>query len=145
AAAVMIAILAAVAGIEIAGDEARGDAEAPQRLDHQERIVAAGAGSRLQRVERMLRAALMALAIGEEIADAMGHAAQDLERRRRRLRVEEAARPRRQLTAGIAIVRSHELAEIGEFLAVVEEGIEVSMVIRRQRELLRRIVVDRDG
>ena len=43
AAAVMIAILRAVAGIEIAGDEARGEAEPPQRLDHQKRIVAAGA------------------------------------------------------------------------------------------------------
>src|SRR6516164_4017721 len=54
-----------VAGEEIAGDEARGDAEPPQRLDHQKRIIAAGARARLQRVERMLRALLMALAVGK--------------------------------------------------------------------------------
>src|SRR5262245_23729958 len=54
-----------IAGEEITGDEARGDAEPSQRLDHQERVVAAGARSGLQRVERMLRALLMPFAINE--------------------------------------------------------------------------------
>ena len=73
----------------IAGDETRGDAEPAQRLDHEQRIVAAGAGAGLQRVERVLRALLVALAIGEGLADAMRHAAQDVEGRRRPLGVEK--------------------------------------------------------
>src|SRR5215470_10272822 len=49
---------------QIAGDETRGDAEPPERLDHQKCVIAAGAGPALQRIERMLRALLMPLAIG---------------------------------------------------------------------------------
>src|SRR5882762_4236805 len=105
----------------------------------------AGAGAGLQGVERMLRALLMALAIRERVADAMGHAAQDLERRGRRLVVEKSARPGRKLAVGIAVLRRDEMLQIGEFVAVVKEGIEVSGIVRRQRELLRRIVLDRDG
>src|SRR5206468_7880779 len=84
----------AIAGQEqVARDEACGDAEPPQRLDHQKRVVATGAGAGLQGVERMLRALLMPLAIGERVADAMGYTAQDLEGRRRRVGVEKSARP----------------------------------------------------
>src|SRR6202007_2171395 len=58
-----------VAGEEIAGDEARGYAEPAQRLDHQERIVSAGAGARLARIPGVRAAVLMALAIAESLAD----------------------------------------------------------------------------
>src|SRR6266481_2414020 len=83
--------IAIVGHEQIAGDEARGDAETPQCLDHEQRIVAAGAGSGLQRIERMLCALLVALAVNEGIADAMGHAAENFERRGRRVRIEELA------------------------------------------------------
>src|ERR1700733_11443258 len=73
---------------QIAGDKARGDAEPPQRLDHQQRIIAAGARTGLQRIERMLGAVLMALAVGKGIADSVGHLAENLEGRGWRFRVE---------------------------------------------------------
>src|SRR6202790_1777373 len=47
--------------------EARGDAEPPQRLDHEQRVVAAGTGFGLQRIERVLGALLMPLPIGENL------------------------------------------------------------------------------
>src|SRR5450432_3860879 len=68
---------------QIARHEARGDAETPQRLDHERRIVAAGAGPGLQGVERMLGAVLMPLAVGERLADAIGHVAENIESRGR--------------------------------------------------------------
>ena len=95
--------------------KARGDAEPAQRLDHEQRIIAAAAGAGLQRVERMLGALLVALAVRERLADAMRHAAQDVERRRRPLGVEKFSRPRRQLTIGIAILRRDELQQVGNF------------------------------
>ena len=55
-AAADIAMRAVAGDEEISGHEARGDAEPAQRLDHEQRIVTAGAGTGLQRVERMLRA-----------------------------------------------------------------------------------------
>ena len=134
----------AVAGDEqIARHKARGDAEPPQRLDHEQRVVAAGAGSDLQRVERMLGAVLVPLAIGERVADAVGHAAQDVEGRGRTLVVEKIQRPCRQLAVGIAILRRDELNEVGKLLVVVEKWIEIGGIIRRQREFLGRIVLDR--
>ena len=39
-------------------------------------------------------------------------------------------RPRRQLAIGIAILRRDELDEIGEFLVVIEERIEIGRIIR---------------
>src|SRR5665647_1364394 len=123
----------------------RGDAEPAQRLDHEQRIVAAGAGFGLQRVEWMLGALLVPLAVGEGLADAMGHFAEDLEGRGRAFRVEEIARPRRQLTLRIAILRRDELLEVGKLLVVVEERIEIGGVVRGQRELLGRIVLDGGG
>ena len=129
----------------IAGDETRGDAEPAQRLDHEQRIVAAGAGAGLQRIERMLGALLVPLAVGEGLADAMRHAAQDVEGRRRPLGVEKFSRPGRQLAIGIAILRRHELLQVGKFFVVVEERIEIGGIIRRERELLLRIVLDRHG
>ena len=93
-AAADIAMRAVAGNEEIAGDETRGDAEPPQRLDHEQRIVAAGAGPGLQRIERMLGALLVALAIGEGFADAMGHAAENVEGRRRPVGVEEIPAPR---------------------------------------------------
>ena len=64
-AAADIAMVALAVHEQISRHEARGDAEPAQRLDHEQRIVAAGAGSGLQRVERMLRAVLVPLAIAE--------------------------------------------------------------------------------
>jgi len=108
-----------------------------------QRIVAAGARSRLQRIERMLGALLVPLAIGEGLADAVGHAAQDIEGRRRPVGVEKPARPERQLTVRIAILRRDELLQVGKFLVVIEERIKIGGIIRGQREFLRRIVLDR--
>ena len=144
-AAADIAMRAVAGNEQIAGDEARGDAEPAQRLDHEQRIVAAGAGSGLQRVERMLGAVLVALAIGEGLADAMGHAAEDVEGRRRPFGVEKLPRPRRQFAIRIAILRRDELDEIGKLLVVVEERIEIGGVVGRQREFFGRIVLDRRG
>jgi hypothetical protein len=92
-AAADIAVCAVAGNEEIAGDEARGDAEPSQRLDHEQRIIAATAGAGLQRIERMLGALLVALAVCEGLADAMRHAAQDVERRCRPLGVEKFSRP----------------------------------------------------
>src|SRR5580693_5451716 len=64
---------------QITRHETRGDAEPPQRLDHQQRIIAAGARAGLQRIERMLGAVLVALAVGKGVADAMGHLAEYVE------------------------------------------------------------------
>src|SRR5262249_39215958 len=64
---------------QVTRDKPRSNAEPPQRLDHQERVVTTGAGARLQRVERMLRALLMTLAIGEVLTDAMSHRREDVE------------------------------------------------------------------
>jgi len=97
----------------------------------------------LQRIERMLGALLVALAVNEGLADAMGHAAENFKRRGRRFRIEELARPRRQLAVGIGILRRDELNEVGKLLVVVEEGIEIGLVIRRQREFFGRAMVDR--
>src|SRR5215212_6754202 len=115
-AAADIAMRAVAGNEDITGDETRGDAEPAQRLDHEQRIVAAGAGSGLQRIERMLGALLMTLAIGEGLADAMRHAAQDIEGRGRALSVEKFSGPCRQLAIGIAILRRDELRQIGKFL-----------------------------
>ena len=144
-AAADIAVRAVAGNEEIAGHEARGDAEPPQRLDHEQRIVAAAAGSGLQRIERMLGALLVALAVGEGLADAVRHAAQDVEGRCRPLGVEKFPRPCRQLAVGIAILRRDELQQVGQFLVVVEERIEIGGIVRGQRELVRRIVLDRNG
>ena len=75
----------------------------------------------------------------------MGHAGKNVEARRRPAGIEELPRPRRQLAIGIAILRRDELDEIGKFLVVVDEGIEIGLIVRRQRELFRRIVLDGDG
>ena len=124
--------MGAVAGDEqIARDEARGDAEPPQRLDHEQRVVAAGAGPGLQRVERMLGAVLVPLAVGEGLADAVGHAAENVEGRGRAFGVEKIPRPCRQLAIGIAILRRDELNEVGKFLVVIEKRIEIGRIIRR--------------
>src|ERR1700722_12672400 len=93
----------------------------------------------------MLGAVLMALAIGEGFADAMGHAAENIEGRRRALLVEEIQRPRQQFAIGVAILRRDELNEIGKFLVVVEKRIEIGRIVWGQRELLRGVVLDRRG
>jgi len=64
-----------------------------KRLDHEQRVVAAGAGSGLQRIERMLGALLMALAVDEHLADAVGHIAQNIEGRGRPFRIEKIPGP----------------------------------------------------
>lgn len=92
----------------------------------------------------MLGARLMALAVFELFADPMRHAAQDLEGRRRRLLVEKAAGPFRDLIVGIGILRRDVLDEIGKLLVVIDEGVEKSGIVRRQREFLDRIVLDGD-
>ena len=135
-AAADIAMGAVARDEDVSRHETRGDAEPPQRLDHEQRVVAAGAGFGLQRVERMLGAVLMPLAVGEGLADAVGHAAENIEGRGRPFRVEEIPRPRRQFAAGIAVLRRDELNEVGKFLVVVEKGIEIRRVVGGQRELL---------
>src|SRR6267143_4338993 len=72
-AAADIAMRAIAGSGDVSRHEARGDAEPPQRLDHEQRVVAAGAGSGLQRIERMLGALLVPLAVAEGLADAEGH------------------------------------------------------------------------
>src|SRR5260370_38729637 len=62
-AAADIAMRAIAGNGDVSRHEARGDAEPPQRLDHEQRVVAAGAGSRLPRIERLLGARLMPLAV----------------------------------------------------------------------------------
>ena len=93
----------------------------------------------------MLGALLVALAIRKALADAVGHFAEDLEGRRRAFSVEKIARPRRQLAPGIAILRRDELPEVGKFLLVIEERIEIGRIVRGQRELLGRVVLHRRG
>src|SRR3954452_14157004 len=108
---------------DVAGDESCGDAEMAQRLDHEQRVVAAGPATGLQGVERMLRAQLVTLAVLEPLADAVGHAAEDLEGRRWRVLVEKAARPFRDLAIGIGILRRDVVDEVGKFLVVIGERI----------------------
>src|SRR5450759_1967325 len=119
--------------------------EALRRLDHEQRIVAAGAGPGLQGVERMLGALLVPLAVAEGLADAVSHVAQDMEGRGRPFRIEKIPRPRRHLALGIAILRRDELHEVGKLLVVVEKRIEIRRIVRGQRELLGRIVLDGRG
>src|SRR5467141_3056686 len=110
---------------QIARHEARGDAEPSQRLDHEQRVVTAGSGPGLQRIQRMLGAVLMPLAVGEGLADTVGHAAENIKSRRRSFRIEKIQRPRRHLAMGIAILRRDELNEVGKLLIVVEKRIEI--------------------
>src|SRR5882757_4518945 len=93
----------------------------------------------------MLGALLMPLAVAEFPADAMGHAAENIEGRGRPFGIEKIPRPRRHLAVGIAILRRDELDEVGEFLVIVEKRIEVGAVVRGQRELLGGIVLDGRG
>ena len=73
----------------------------------------------------------------------MRHAAQDVEGRRRPVGVEKFSRPGRQFAIGIAILRRHELLQVGKLLVVVEERIEIGGIIRGERELVLRIVLHR--
>ena len=129
---------------DVAGDKSRGDAELAQRLDHKQRIVPTSSRARLQCVERVLGAELMTLAIFELLADAMRHAAQDLECWCRRVLVEKAARPFPDMALGIGILRRGVLHKVGKFLVVVDERVEIGGIIRRERKLLDRIVLDGD-
>jgi len=81
--------------------------------------------------------------VGEGVADAVGHVAQDIEGRGRTLGIEKIPRPGRQLAVGIAILRGDELNEVGKFLIVVQKRIEIGRIVRGQREFAGRIVLDR--
>src|SRR5581483_5955812 len=92
----------------------------------------------------MLGTLFVARAIGQGLADAMRHVAEYLEGRRRRRGVQERARPGIELAVGIAVMRRDVLLEVGIFLGVVEERIEIAGIVRRQRERRRRLVIDDD-
>ena len=87
----------------------------------------------------------MPLAVGELPADAVGHAGENVEGRRRPFAIEKIPRPGRQLAVGIAILRRDVLHEVGKLVVVVEERIEIRRIVRGQRELVGGTVLDRDG
>ncbi len=93
----------------------------------------------------MLGALLMALAVDEHLADAVGHIAQNIEGRGRPFRIEKIPGPRGKFAVRIAVLRRDDLNEVGKLLVVVAERIEIRRIVRGQRELLGRIVLDGRG
>ena len=70
-------------------------------------------------------ALLMPLAVSENPADAVGHAAENIEGRGRPFRIEKIPGPCGKFAVRIAVLRPDELDEVGKLLIVIRERIEI--------------------
>ena len=117
-------------------------------LDQQQRIVAAGAALLLDRLDRRLRALLLAHAICERAADRGVHGGEQVERVGRRLE-DELPRPFVDHAARIRIVALAQAAEIGAVVGRMHERIGLRLGRDRKVEPRQRIALDgerrRDG
>jgi len=107
--------------VEVAGDEARRDAEAPQRLHHQDREVATGPRAERERLGRGLRAFLAPRPIAEFGLDRVGHRLQHCERAGVANIGDETARPRVNRPVGIPQLPLRQPGNVGQLFQVVTE------------------------
>ncbi len=141
-AAAEIGRLVAVGHVDVAGDEAGGEAEAADRLHHQEREIAAAAAAKVQRRQRRVRAALRAPLVGEALLDAVGEGLQKLAGRGRAPLAQELAHPALELPLGIGIAPLDRGQEIRQLVRLIRERVGLGVFLDLEVGGSRRRVVE---
>ncbi len=108
--------------IDVARNEARGEAEAAHGFDHQHGEVAAASAAERQGLQGRLRLAVQAGAIGELAVDRVGHVAQQGAQAGLAHRTHESARPGFDLAARIGMLPLHRLRQVRQVVGAVVHG-----------------------
>ena len=144
AAAAMALLGVAARHIDIAGNEAGGEAERAGRLHHQRRKIAAGAAPRRQRLQGALRSPLRAPLIGEALLDRVGQGHQQLGGLGRMALIDEPPDPALEVAGGVGIMPLDRPGEIGHFFRIIGEGIGARSVFEQEVRLVGREVLKSD-
>jgi hypothetical protein len=129
--------------VDVARDEARRDAQAARGFHHQQRVVAAAAAAERQRLQRRLRAFLVARLVFQALADVRVHAREHLARAVGLVGVQELVGPADQRAlAVVVVVRAQVVLQVQALLHRVGEGQELGGRVERELVLLRRHVLD---